>query len=174
MKKFTNKAALAVIISFAIVLTSCGGGLKLNVPIEKGSIKDDFTITFENKDITLKPGQFFTLTELGLQENAKMYEGNNILTAYQEVIKKGKHFPSYKIKITKSGYDKPYYGLLAFFKTGKQHTTDAVARYYELQIPTQYFNDATRGRVACAYEYTSDRKFGKVPTWVIWLSDQPL
>jgi len=173
MKKVTNRLQLTVLSFLLFVMFSCGGSLKLNAPIDKGSVKDDFTITFEDKAITLKPGQFFNLNELGLQANRAVIEGN-ILTAYQDVIKKGRHFPSYKIRLEKKGYDKPYYGLLTFFNTSKSHTTDAVARYYELQIPPQYFNDATRGRVACAYEYTSDKKFGKVPTWVIWLSDQPL
>jgi hypothetical protein len=173
MKKLNINALQAMLILTYLFICGCGSSLKLNAPIEKGSIKDDFTITFEDRNITLKPGQFFTLADLGLQANRNTIEGN-ILTAYQDVIKKGRHFPSYRIRVAKSGYDKPYYGLLTFFNTSKKHTTDAVARYYELQIPPQYFNDATRGRVACAYEYTSDKVFGKLPTWVIWLSDQPL
>jgi hypothetical protein len=172
----TQFSKLILVCTFFI--SSCGTVLK--VPIERGKIDGDFTIQFTDKNITLRPNEFFKLSELGLIANGgeikrKTVNSTDIKSALK--LFKKQRIRNYPITIVNPHYKKPYYGKIAFFNTNKVNEAEAVSRYYEIDIDGSYFDNATRGRMAIVYEYSNVRaslvKDVKVPTWIILLSDEP-
>jgi hypothetical protein len=169
---------------------------RLPVVIEKGKIQDDVTINFTQQKISIKPDEFFTLSELGLRagETAWQWSKEQTIDQYKSFDNPrsglGKIYPVYNITIKKPGYSNPYYGKILFLNASEASNTEAVARYYEIQIPNQYFENAKGGRIACVYEFSNrasttslkapGRRIVKIagagfsPTWIIWLSDTPM
>ena len=186
---------------FALVLFSLAGcgTAKLPTSIDKGKIQDDFTITITDNNTILKPDEFFSLSPLNLKASTHAWKWgkDETLNVYKELGQNG--YPFYNVTIQKPGYPK-YYGRVAFLNTTESNT-EAVSRYYEIKIPSTYFERAKGGRIACVYEFstkgygeTAGSKIAKSvlavptlgmsalggkgarfnPTWIIWLSDTPL
>ncbi|MEI9954966.1 MAG: hypothetical protein WDM90_01305 [Ferruginibacter sp.] len=65
MKSSLFKLYLAFL---SILLVSCFG-TKLSVPIEKGKIDGDFSLSLTDKNIIIKPNEFFKLSDLNLKAN---------------------------------------------------------------------------------------------------------
>ncbi|HEX7413338.1 MAG TPA: hypothetical protein VF411_04770, partial [Bacteroidia bacterium] len=82
----------------------------------------------------------------------------------------GKNAISYKITIAHN--NKTYYGRIAFFNVPKNFQNTAVASYYKITIPEQYFERAKSGVQSCIYEYCGSTH--PYYTWIVWLSDVPL
>jgi hypothetical protein len=163
------------------ILTSCGTSLK--VPIDKNKLNSDVTIEFVNKKITIKSGETFSLSEQDFKANSlpidqwinKFMDINYTLKKF----KKGK-FKNYDILITNPDYKKKYYGKIAFFNTNKVSEMAVVAKFRSITIDDDYFDRATEGRTAMMYEYSEanynalvPRSQGRVPTWILLMSDEP-
>lgn len=170
---------ISIIATFLIC--SCGG---MHVAIDKNKIEGNTTIKFNNKNLIITPNQFFTLSESGLEANSKKVTIGNtavmskVITYFLKRCKNG-NLTAYDIAINNSGYAKPYYGKIMFFNTNKKNQLEAVSRYREISIGSEYFESATRGRIAIVYEYFTrnlplNGQSGQVPTWVILMSDEPL
>jgi hypothetical protein len=176
MKQITTISIIA-----AFLMCSCGG---MHVSIDKNKIEGNTTIVFNDKNITIKPNQFFKLSESGLDANAKKITiGHTAVTSkvinyFLKRCKNG-NITSYDITISNPNYGKPYYGKIMFFNTNKKNQLEAVSRYREISIGSEYFESATRGRIAILYEYFTRNlamtgQSGQVPTWVIIMSDEPV
>lgn len=173
---------LAMKVCLICLLSSCAA--QKMVAIQRAKLIGNFNIEFVNKNITIKPDEFFKPQELGLVENMPTNIGT-LENALNLCIKK--RIKNYDIIIKNPAYPKPYYGKIAFFKTPTKNKLAAVSRYYELSIGDSYFENATRGRMGIVYEYfdVAGKTPGlfslglptaaiKVPTWFIILSDEPL
>ncbi len=149
-------------------LTACS---KRPFIIEKGCVKDDFSITINDKNAVLKPDKFFNLEDYKLVANPKRFPPT--LKTLHDFKNK---FVNYKVTITRPGNDKPYYGRLAFFAVPDKMKNLAVCSFYKISIDGAYFQQAEDGRTAYLYEYyTIDgKRGGNFPTWIIWLSDIPI
>lgn len=76
------------------------------------------------------------------------------------------------VRISTPYYKDELYGLL-FFGMGVGVNTDLASRSYMMQIPRKYVEKAINGRVSVVYEQqNTGLKLGKVPTWIVWMSDQ--
>ena len=141
--------------------------------IDRGCIKGDFTIKFEDKDITLSPDNFFSMEKLRLKSNPP--SGKDLRPDGY----KRKDLVTYKIKIEKLSSNKVYYGRIAFYAVVNKPKiiSQAVVSYFKLSIPESYFMQAHDGITASVYEYYINRRKKvdhQFPTWVIWFSDVPL
>jgi hypothetical protein len=170
----------AIIAFWALVIFSfvaCTPRLKMQ--IDRNKVASDVTIKVLDKNLTLKPNEFFTLSETGLEANGGPIDAQLLeLTKIDVALKafKKKKYVSYDVLINNAKYSKPYYGKIAFFNASKSNATSAVTRYREITIDNNYFESATRGRVAIMYEYALYNGFSawKTPTWVLLMSDEPL
>ena len=165
MKHFSFIPAL--LLAATVFFGSCHPKLFV---IERGCVKDDFTIKLTEQNATLKPNEFFNIDKLNLRVNSRLIQtvSMDFLQVYK-VQRAG--IVSYPVQIRKGG--KTYYGRLAFFGVKEKAQTQAVCTFYKIAIPDDYFGQAVDGRTACVYEYYSvqGRHGGKFPTWVIWMSD---
>jgi len=58
---------LILVAGLGLLINQDGFSQSLMTPIDKGVIKDNFSITFVDKNITLKPNESFALSSLGIQ-----------------------------------------------------------------------------------------------------------
>ncbi len=149
-------------------LTECKPG---NYIIDRGCVKDEFKITFDDyPEITFTPDKFFSTNALNLKTN---YYGPTDFRAdgYKEV-----GLVSYKVTIERFSNHKKYYGRMAFFGVPNKpaFTNKAVASFYKITIPENYFEEARDGITSTVYEYYMYNPAVKFPTWTIWFSDVPL
>lgn len=165
---------LLFILSIFTLLTSCA----LKVPIDKNKLASDVTIEFTSNKLAVKQGEYFLLSENGFKANTKPFyinKGDAIQTTLKK-FKKGE-LENYDVIIKNSKYSKPYYGKIAFFNAHKMYDMSAVSRFREISIDSQYFQNATSGRIAILYEYAQvangyGQKFN-IPTWILLMSDEP-
>jgi hypothetical protein len=145
--------------------------------VDRGCIKDNFSIRFVDQNFILEPDKFFSLSKINLQVSkiignpAKKRGKDNFNSEAVLKYYTNKKVISYKISITRN--DRTYYGRIAFFGVEPKHKNDAVATYYKISIPEDYFSQARDGMKTCVYEYYMKDDL-KIFTWAIWLSDVPL
>lgn len=179
------KFTLLMFLLSTVVKTAFAQGFE--VPIEKGIITGDFAITFIDKNITIKPNQYFNLAELGFKANNYPPNENGVDSKeYRRTLngqKKGafRMYNLYKIKINRTTDTTSYFGTLCFWNTRKQSKDEAVCKYYQISIPESYFESARDGQVSKSYEWYPLRGFGiavkeidpgnHLLTWLIFLSD---
>ena len=174
-KILKNLFYLVLVISLA----SCGGTKSLPYSIDKAKIEDNFDITFTDKGIAVKQGEFFSLPIIGLEASKKAWKSDMKETKAQYNQLADNNYPFYNITISKKGYN-TYYGRIIFFKISKANKEEALSRsYYQLKIAARAFEGAKGGKI----EYITDaalptgKKAAKKsldPRWIIWLSDSPL
>lgn len=169
-------------IASSIILCLIGAQAKaqLDVPIDKGVIKGNLEITLVDKNVTLKPNEEFSLSQLGLNAQKNKFN-NDIGRVYmwsekflKDGWKYGSGVPFYKIKIHRLSDNSVYYGLIMFYNTDKKHTDYAVCQSYELSIGDDVFDAAKDGHIAYCYEKYMNHELGtdvEYPTWVIYFSD---
>jgi len=150
---------------------------KLSYPINSGIIQGSFTIIFIDKNITIKPNQKFNLSDLGIvagispEDNPDSYKDRG-LKEYKAKLNSPKNNTNsfYRIKINRENDTTTYYGLISFYNTNESHKDDAVAKYYEIKLSDNLFDQSRGGNLSYNYEFW--KKFmAKVPTWLILFSD---
>ena len=113
-----------ICISFILITCFSNCGTNLKIPIDKGKINGNFTITLPGRNVTIKNNEFFRLSDLGLSANSGQVKKKTILaTDIKSALKlfKKQKIKNYDIRISKDGFDRPYYGKIAFFNTTKIH-----------------------------------------------------
>lgn len=138
--------------------------------IERGVVKKTPAIKFVDKDITLIPDQFFTISQLGLKANSASDAVWNAKSPVTRLYER-RAVESYPITIEYK--NKKFYGRIAFFKAWRSAKKLAVTSYYKITIPDQYFLNASDGRTSCVYELYY-KGGGQAPTWMVWISDIPI
>lgn len=168
MKKF-------VILFTALILYQKINGRGLYV-MDRGCIKDVFSIRFIDQKFIIEPDNFFSVSQLKLNVseiigNPSKRRGKDDFNS-EAVLKyyTNKKVISHRISINHK--NKTYYGRIAFFSVENKHKNDAVASYYKISIPEDYFLQAKDGMKTCVYEYYMKDDL-KIFTWAIWLSDIP-
>ena len=146
----------------------------LNIPIDKGIIKGDFSIAIPDLNITLKPNEYFTLSTLRIIANTR--RSWRVEDIFQLGSKSWNGYTYYKVKIVRQD-NTTYYGILMFYNTNKRHKEDGVSQYYEISIPNSSFNGAINGKIQSRFEFWRAAGFGDPTgglmqfTWVLWFSD---
>ena len=111
-------------------------------------------------------------------------KGEGSLTTFSEELDD----PAFqKVMISKSGYDKPFYGVLVFSRISE--TGEALAqRRWQVAIPGQYFRSASNGGISVVFgPYDHKQYYGngtdgytlrpserQATSWILWMSDLPL
>lgn len=165
----TKKAIFSVLtfVIISITFTQCESGKYI---INKGCIKDEFKIKFTDEGIELAPDKFFSTVDLKLKTN------NYGMTDFSTSGYRKPGVTSYKITIERFSNHKTYYGRIAFFSVPNRpvYVNKAVASFYKIVIPENYFDEAKDGITSTVYEYYNYNPSVKFPTWMIWFSDVPL
>lgn len=174
-----KKNVIVYTVLLSLLLSSCG--LSYNVMINKNKLSD-FEMKFTNQGFTIRDGETFLLSDKNLKSNniTSMVNVRGI-TDINFMLKKYKKnkLTNYPVEITQSSTGKKFYGRLGFFNTSKKHENEAVSKYREISVGSEYFASATNGRTAIIYEYFVEGNAisivtAKIPTWVLLLSDEPL
>src|ERR1700748_93570 len=107
----THTTIKNAIIGLSVLLLASCASSRLPVVIEKGKIQDDFTINFTQQNMSIKPDEFFTLSQLGIKAGEKAWQWSKEETIDQYKTfdnprsSLGKSYPVYNITIKKPGYN---------------------------------------------------------------------
>lgn len=127
-------------------------------------------ITAEDGSFTIESGQEFQ-PPFQMIKISHRYRSNSDLSGMvnfsADFLKDG----AKRVRVTVPGRPQPLYGVLALFEISDLGTGPG-ARSYRIEIPQQYVDGATSGRVSVVYE-TYQTPAWLFPSWILWLSDQP-
>jgi hypothetical protein len=137
-------------------------------PSEAVLATEGTTIQF-NSGTAIRSGQSFTpATYLP----ARIFENREKLLqpqTYRAWLQMGAE----PVRVMVPGRAEPLYGIIAFHELSEGHTGPAT-RSYQVEVPSQYVEAATGGRVSVVYEVgTFNKRDGDI-AWVLWLSDRPI
>ena len=161
-------------LAFLLLVNGCSHPMH----IDRGRIEDTITLSLMGeyvpeknasilpfkKPVVIKPNTFFSIRDLNLMDNKPIARGQ---VCRPDGYKQNRLY-SYEVKIDATGYDKPFYGRIAFFSASPYAASKAVTSYFKIAF-SQRFSEATEGRTAYYYEY-----YDNYPTWIMWVSDAPL
>ncbi len=171
-----------MMVAAVLLISILASGCRHTMTIGRGKIEGDYSITILGetprdlsvkerlpfpKEIVLRKGEFFNLSELGLRDNKPFTVAICESDGY-----KMKGMNTYDVQVHVKGIEKPLYGALAFFKIDQRASSRAVANYYNLES-SEKFAEVSGGRTAFFYEYY-DLNGIRYPTYVLWISDMPL
>ena len=143
-------------------------------------------ITAQDKSFTIVSGQEFQPT-FQLGKSAVFGDlGNSMAAPPGDTPRGGVNFygqalsaGAKRVRVTVPGRAEPLYGVLALFEISDLGTGPG-SRSYRIEIPQQYIDEAAGGRTSVVYEsYERPGSFYytvsdyKMPSWALWLSDQP-
>lgn len=158
--------------------------------IKSGKLATQGTvIKAEDGSFTIKAGEIFTPPYQNSQFYVQTPEGsfsfaddikgdfqasrkyifrNSLVGQFDRALEAG----AKPVRITTPYYKDDLYGLL-FLGMGVGENTDLASRSYMMQVPRKYVEKAINGRVSVVYEQqNTGLKIGRVPTWIVWMSDQ--
>jgi hypothetical protein len=101
------------------------------------------------------------------------WNGSTLVEKFKEALDLGAR----RVRVKAQGLEQPYYGVLVLSKIRKDAFGPA-SRSFNIEIPEEYFRQATGGRVSVVYETVEYGKKGSESeswyAWILWLSDRPL
>ena len=170
------------------VLAGCASAPQIGLVEPQGAFlaNEDVVITSIDGSWSITPGERFVPQHVSSTRFYADYlgKGGDSLLAYTSYLSK----PAFqKVKITKAGYEDPFYGILLFSKV--LETGDALARRrWQVAIPEQYFRSAQNAGISVVYApYRYEAYYGdswdgyylrpskrQYASWVLWMSDFPL
>jgi len=78
-----------------------------------------------------------------------------------------------RVRVTVPGLTEPLYGVLAFYCNWSGSAP--AMQSLQIQVPQSYVDATSNGRISVVYEmFEIENGMGRLPTWALWLSRQPL
>jgi hypothetical protein len=141
------------------------------------------TVSTELGESVFVAGQTYSTYSTPFSSSRSYYlglhaEDANVVSMYSVALNS---MGARKIMISYPGRDKPLYGVLLLCDIYPGSTGPA-SRSYQIQVPQQYVDAASNGRVSVVYEKLNSPQNGKrdsggkiisTKSWVLWLSDMP-
>lgn len=176
----SKRAVRLVVCNLGVAVTLLSGCVGFH-PMNSGVLATPgCTISAEDNSFTIRSGQEF-------QPPFQIKIGSQVLNAlpdpfdgfcsdapsdrvkeYSEALSSGAE----RVRVTVPGVAKPLYGVLALLQIADKGD-GAATHSYQIEIPQDYVDAASGGKVSVVYEFY-DLTGRNVPSWVLWLSDQPL
>lgn len=165
---------LVVGLSFVLFATGCRGQRFKTVPhgVVSGT---GIRIEAADKRFVLESGKPFT-PPIEVKPPREIEFADAEITAYGNKVA-----PHHRVVVYVPGREVPLFGKLMFLKVFRDFDGPA-SRSYQVQIPQNYIDAATGGRLSVVYEtYASDETRwvdginvpAKRVAWALWLSDRP-
>jgi hypothetical protein len=171
MKSLHSLRMICLSILVALAFVGCGSmeptrvmSIRVNTP--------DVVLQAEDNSFKLEAGidglPPFRPAEYGYElKTAKM----DLLSLYPIALAQ---MNAKRVLVTYPNLQQPLHGVLLLFQIVPGGTGPAT-RMYQIDIPQQYVDAATGGRVSVVYELykVPDLPGGEAKSWILWLSDMP-
>lgn len=173
-----NRSYHVVVVFILSFLAACAPAVNRSpqISVERGIIATpDVTITAGDNSFTLVSGtEFQSPFQVNLQkmpvDGRDTFEENlrELSSVYLRLGAK-------RVRVNAGG--KQLYGILSL-NTVPKGAYGPASRMYRIEIPQEYINAASGGRVSVVYEKVDVRHSRRgtlaVSAWILWLSDQPI
>lgn len=162
---------LLLILPAMLVMVLMTGCVVTSENVKSGRIgTNDIKIKFVDKPIIWESGKTF-IPDPSMQASNPYWAHRNPPSAGDPCSKTRTGCHEVRVKVPSNNEE--LYGRLHISKSSNQATGPAARSYY-IQIPQNYINEASDGKISVVYEWVKYQKGQfKHTGWVLWLSDRP-